>query len=99
MTVMDNVIKNMVAEFAKYPEITKAVLFGSRARGDNSERSDYDVAVYGELPQRNKTLLRYFCSEELPTLHKVDLIFMQEQPQSTFTDNIEKDGITIYENA
>ena len=27
--------------------VTKIVLFGSRARGTNTERSDIDIAVYG----------------------------------------------------
>lgn len=30
-----------------YLSITKIVLFGSRARGTNTERSDIDIAVYG----------------------------------------------------
>ena len=27
--------------------VTKIVLFGSRARGTNTERSDVDIAIYG----------------------------------------------------
>ena len=27
--------------------VKKVILFGSRARGDNTERSDIDIAVYG----------------------------------------------------
>lgn len=84
------------AQFARYPAIKKAVLFGSRARGDNTERSDYDIAVYGNLTRLERATLRYACDEELPTLHKIDLIFMQEQSPSAFTENIEREGIAIY---
>lgn len=30
----------------KYSDIKKVVLFGSRARGDNEERSDIGLAIY-----------------------------------------------------
>lgn len=33
--------------FADKHSIRKVILFGSRARGDNTERSDIDIAVYG----------------------------------------------------
>ena len=42
----DRVIKEITA-FAKENSIIKIVLFGSRARGDHTERSDVDLAVYG----------------------------------------------------
>ena len=32
--------------FAKKYSVTKIILFGSRARGTNTERSDIDIAVY-----------------------------------------------------
>ncbi len=86
----------IISHFARHSAIEKAVLFGSRARGDNTERSDYDIAVYGDLTHRERAELRYICDEELPTLHKIDLIFMQEQSPSKFTENIEKEGVKIY---
>lgn len=92
----NNILLCLSKHFAHYPSIEKAVLFGSRARGDNTERSDYDIAVYGNLSHHERAELRYFCDEELPTLHKIDLIFMQEQSPSKFTENIEKEGIIIY---
>lgn len=96
MNADKKLISVIINHFARYPSITKAVLFGSRARGDNTERSDYDIAVYGDLTRHERAELRYICDEELPTLHKIDLIFMQEQTPSKFTENIEKEGIQIY---
>lgn len=86
----------MIEEFEKYPAIEKAVLFGSRARGDYTERSDYDIAVYGNLNHADKSSLRLSFSEDLPTLHKIDLIFMKDQSDSLFIANIQKEGIKIY---
>lgn len=96
MEETNKLLSVIVSHFARYSAIEKAVLFGSRARGDNTECSDYDIAVYGDLTHHERVELRYICDEELPTLHKIDLIFMQEQSPSKFTENIEKEGIQIY---
>ena len=36
-----------ISTFAKKHSVEKVILFGSRARGTNTERSDIDIAVYG----------------------------------------------------
>lgn len=97
MNADKNLIAAFVKELQKYNTVEKAVLFGSRARGDGNERSDYDVAIYGELSANEKTALRYNVQEELPTLHKIDLVFMNEAKPPKFIANIEKDGITFYD--
>ena len=83
--------------FRRYPAIERAVLFGSRARGEHSEQSDYDVAVYGALTSAEKTALRLFCTEELPTLHKIDLIFMDERLSAPLKQSIQREGIPFYD--
>lgn len=87
----------MAQTFRRYPAIERAVLFGSRARGDHREQSDYDVAIYGALPASDKTALRIFCAEDLPTLHKVDLIFMSEQDGTPIAESIQREGIIFYD--
>lgn len=97
MNADKKLIDEMIKYFVKCKNVEKAVLFGSRARGDNTERSDYDIAVYGDLSRREMAVLRTAFDEDLPTLHKVDLIFMCVQAESDFTASIEKEGKSIYE--
>ncbi len=97
MNADKKLIDEMIKYFVKCKNVEKAVLFGSRARGDNTERSDYDIAVYGDLSRREMAVLRTEFDEDLPTLHKIDLIFMCVQAESDFTANIEKEGKIIYE--
>ncbi len=97
MNADKKLIEEMNKWFARFKNIEKVVLFGSRARGDNTERSDYDIAVYGDLSRREMAVLRTAFDEDLPTLHKIDLIFMCVQAESDFTVNIEKEGKIIYE--
>ena len=40
-------VRQDIADIAKKNGVHKVILFGSRARGTNSERSDIDIAVYG----------------------------------------------------
>ena len=42
----DRILREL-SSFAQTHSITKIILFGSRARGTNTERSDIDIAVYG----------------------------------------------------
>jgi uncharacterized protein len=78
-----------------YP-VSRIVLFGSRARGDNNPRSDIDIAVY-TLPEFD--CKGHFTSdiEELETLLKVDLTFINNDTDCVLIRNIENEGVVIYE--
>lgn len=79
----------------KYP-VSKIVLFGSRARGDNTKKSDIDIAIY-TLPEfANRG---HFASdiEDLETLLKIDTVFINEDTDEKLIKNIQKEGIVIYE--
>lgn len=97
MNIDNKLIENIQNICKKYLSVEKVVLFGSRARGDHTLRSDYDLAVYGELQPNEIVLLRSAFREDLPTLHKIDAVFMQNQTDETFIKNIEKEGILIYD--
>lgn len=97
MNADSKVISTLVNRLKEIPSVKKAVLFGSRARGDNSDRSDYDVAVYGALSLYEKAALRYSCDNDIPTLHKIDLIFVGDVDSPALLENIDKDGIVIYD--
>lgn len=42
----DRILREL-SGFAQKYSVNKIILFGSRARGTNTERSDIDIAVYG----------------------------------------------------
>ena len=92
----DNVLHQIVEIAIKY-NIEKVVLFGSRARGDNSQVSDYDIAVFKE----ESTAIDKACFssdvEEVETLKKVDIVFVNESLSDELMDNIRKEGVLIYE--
>lgn len=79
----------------RYSNIDKVVLFGSRARGDNRERSDFDVAIYmqGEYTKILDEI------DNINTLLKIDITIIKPENSLSeqFLDNVKKEGITIYE--
>lgn len=85
-----NKLYQNISVIAKRLGAEKIVLFGSRARGDNRERSDIDLAVYG-LPESSQSQFRAEI-DELPTLLDFDIVFVSPQTDPALLKNIEKDG-------
>lgn len=93
---MDDVL-NQIREVSCNYNIEKVVLFGSRARGDNSEVSDYDIAVYENILSCKDRANFLDDIDELETLKKIDIVFVDDSLEKDFLENIQKEGVTIYE--
>lgn len=88
----DRVIKEITA-FAKENSIIKIVLFGSRARGDHTERSDVDLAVYGG----DFDSFYWNIKENIHSLLSFDVVDMNSRVTEELKKEIERDGVVIYE--
>ena len=88
----DRVIKEITA-FAKENSIIKIVLFGSRARGDHTERSDVDLAVYGG----DFDSFYWNIKENIHSLLSFDVVEMNSRVTEELKKEIERDGVVIYE--
>ncbi len=88
----DRVIKEITA-FAKENSIIKIVLFGSRARGDHTERSDVDLAVYGG----DFDSFYWNIKENIHSLLSFDVVDMNSRVTEKLKKEIERDGVVIYE--
>ncbi|GAB6168219.1 nucleotidyltransferase domain-containing protein [Clostridium carnis] len=93
-----NLDKKIVEEIysisKKYPEIKKVVIFGSRARCDNLEKSDIDLAIYSD-----GSLLDFIYDIEnnTSTLLEFDFSDMNIIKDELFIEQVNKEGIVIYE--
>ena len=88
----DRVIKEITV-FAKENSIIKIVLFGSRARGDHTERSDVDLAVYGG----DFDSFYWNIKENIHSLLSFDVVDMNSSVTEELKKEIERDGVVIYE--
>ncbi|MDY3618790.1 type VII toxin-antitoxin system MntA family adenylyltransferase antitoxin [Agathobaculum sp.] len=95
----DRVLEQITAVLQKYPNVRKAVLFGSRARGDHRPQSDYDIAVYPlSQPLQEEVRLRGQL-DDLDTLYKIDLVIVDRFVEPALLQNIETEGIVIMERS
>ncbi len=91
---MDRVLQDIKEISLKYKSIKKIVLFGSRARKDNHEKSDYDIAIFSSDTSNHADILNDI--ENIDTLNKIDVVFIKERHKNTeLFFNIEKDGVVI----
>lgn len=88
-------VEREISTFAKMHNIEKVVLFGSRARGSNTERSDIDIAVYG-----GEFESFYFdIKEKVHSLLMFDIVEADRKISEELQKEIERDGVVIYEKA
>ena len=71
------------------------ILFGSRARGTHTERSDIDLAVSGG----DFDAFYWDIKENADSLLMFDIVNMDDNISDDLKTEIKKDGITIYEKA
>ncbi len=83
----------IIEALSRWPEIEKAVVFGSRAMGHYKNGSDVDLAVYGkqitdEAVQRLSALL----NEELPLPYYFDVIHYESIKDIELKKHIDEYG-------
>ena len=81
------------------PEVERAVVYGSRARGDNQPYSDIDLTLSGEsLTERTLSEIAEALEDSaLPYL--VDLSDFAEISNERLRTIIEREGVEIYRTA
>lgn len=82
-----------ISAFARKHHIQKVILFGSRARGAYTERSDIDIAVSGG----DFDSFYWDIKENVFSLLMFDIVELDAGVSEELKKEIERDGITIYE--
>ena len=92
--IPDQVLRE-IRMYAKKNNIEKVILFGSRARGTNGERSDIDIAVTGG----DFDSFYWNMEEDVHTLLMFDVVELDRGISEELKKEIERDGVTIYEKS
>ena len=81
--------------FRLHPEVQTATLFGSRAKGTHSPRSDVDLAVTGAVSAlRAETIASEL--EELPLPYRFDVHALDQIRFKPVLEHIQLAGLQIY---
>lgn len=94
MNLEKRIIDEIINISSKYKYINKVILFGSRVRGDNSPKSDIDLAIYAD-----ESVLEFIEDIEMNvnTLLEFDFSDMNSICDEFFIQQVEKEGKVIYE--
>ncbi len=91
------IIEDIKDILKKYPEVEKAVIFGSRARGDYRKGSDIDITLFGDKLTNSINTKIFYEIEDLYLIYKIDLInFNTLNEEDKLRKNILDEGVEIY---
>ncbi len=92
-----SVIENICAVFARYPQVEKVLLYGSRAKGNYKNGSDIDLVICdnGEMTLRHVSkILDDIDQILLPYMFDVSLLKQIDDPD--VLDHIRRVGVPFY---
>jgi len=88
-------IERLVERLSRRPEVEKVILFGSRARGTNGDRSDVDLAVIAPSASAYDWSDMRDSVDEAKTLLVIDLVRFDRADPDLIT-SIENEGIALF---
>lgn len=90
------IIDKLIAVFEQHSKVDKALVFGSRAKGNNRSDSDIDIAIKGQDLNTDDILSMSVAFEEKGISHQIDLINYETINEPDLKDHIKRVGIELY---
>lgn len=88
----------LLKTIASFKDIDRALIFGSRAKGNYKKGSDMDMAIYGENLQKETTINLYAkLNESTPIPYFIDVVAPQYIDNQNLITLIEQAGIAFFE--
>ena len=94
--ILDTLKVKELKEIAKKYNIDSIGLFGSRARGDFNEQSDYDIFIIGNIDLNTELRLEYDLEKKLDS--EVDVIKINNETDKMFLKNILNEAIVFLDD-
>lgn len=95
LTELPESIQRLLKELVERLSPSRIILFGSRARGDHRENSDFDIALEGSFSEEMWTRFVVDLEEKNLSLYSVDLVKLSELGED-YKKNIAVEGKLIY---
>jgi len=92
----EDIISKLTEVFEANPKVDKALIFGSRAKGNYRRDSDIDIAIKGAAITLDDILKMQVQFEEKGVKFKIDLLYYNGIKEKTVIEHIDRVGIDIY---
>lgn len=83
--------------FASHPQIAKAILYGSRAKGSHRHGSDIDLTLMGEALDYHELLDIMGALDDLLLPYTIDLSIFDQLDHPNLREHIQRVGVVFYE--
>jgi predicted nucleotidyltransferase len=93
----DATVAKIHAVLARHPEVERAVLYGSRAKGNYKTGSDIDLTLFGEGLGYDDLLKLTGELDDLLLPYMIDLSIFDRLHHAGLRDHIERVGQIFYE--
>lgn len=90
-------ISKIKSIFANYAAIDKAILYGSRAKGNYRKNSDIDISLMGDNFNFNKLLRIETELDDLLLPYNIDVSMFDKIQNVDLIEHIKKVGVIFYE--
>jgi len=94
----ESAIEKICEIFNRYPQVGKAVLYGSRAKGNYKNGSDIDLTLDGDADLTMNVLYRIMDDiDDLYLPYHFDLSILKDIHDQDVLDHIRRVGVVFYE--
>lgn len=94
----ETTIQKICGVFAKYPQVEKAVIYGSRAKGNYKNGSDIDLTLYGGKDLTQNILSKMLWEiDDLLLPYTIDLSIFHNLSDPDFIEHIQRVGMVFYQ--
>lgn len=93
----ETTVEKICKVFAEFPAIEKAVLYGSRAKGNFREGSDIDLTLYGVELSKNLRSNVACALDDLMLPYTIDLSVFDTLNHAELEEHIERVGVLFYD--
>lgn len=89
--------ERILSALLKFPEIEKAIIFGSRALGNSKSGSDVDLAILGKnITSKTAVRLRSLLNQELPLPYFFDVVVYENIANDNLKRHIDEHGVVLF---
>jgi predicted nucleotidyltransferase len=89
-------VARITSVLADFPDVEKAVLYGSRAKGNYRKGSDIDLTLFGDGLTDEIMSRIYWALDDLLLPYKIDLSLFSGLKEPALLDHIRRAGIALY---